>query len=167
MSVEMLPGTPLDGPFDGREAFRQRVREALAGAAAQGWPELVLCDADFEDWPLGEAAVIESLNAWARQGRQLTMLALRYDLLQRQHARFVGWRQTWSHRIDCRRCADDDAPSFPSVLWSPGWALQRLDVPHCRGVAGRTPTRLVQLRELLDARWQRSTPGFAASTLGL
>ena len=94
----------LEGPFAGRDAFRQQVRDALACAAAQRWRHLVLCDASFEDWPLGEAAVVESLQAWARVGRQFTMLAVGYDGLVRHHARFVAWRQTWSHLIDCRRC---------------------------------------------------------------
>ena len=42
------------GRFEGRDAFRQNVRDALACAARQGWRELILSDADFHDWPLGE-----------------------------------------------------------------------------------------------------------------
>ena len=40
------------GTFIGRDAFRERVRAGLSAAAAEGWAELVLCDADFHDWPL-------------------------------------------------------------------------------------------------------------------
>jgi len=43
------------GRFDGREAFRCLVRDALACAVREGWPELVLSDAHFGDWPLGSA----------------------------------------------------------------------------------------------------------------
>ena len=46
------PGLP-EGRFEGREAFRQRVRDALACAAREGWQEIMLSDADFHDWPLG------------------------------------------------------------------------------------------------------------------
>lgn len=162
------PGTGLpDGPFDGRDDFRQQVRDALACAAAQRWPHLVLSDASFEDWPLGESAVVESLHVWARAGRQFTMLAVGYDGLVRHHARFVAWRQTWSHLVDCRRCRLDDPLSFPSILWSDAWCLRRHDVQWSRGVAGHEPARRVALREMLDGCLLRSTPGFPASTLGL
>lgn len=63
------------GRFAGREEFQNLVRSALDCAAREGWPELILSDADFWDWPLGEGAVIEALNAWVRQGRRLTLLA--------------------------------------------------------------------------------------------
>jgi hypothetical protein len=46
------------GRFEGRDAFRQNVRDALACAAREGWRELILSDADFHDWPLGERAVV-------------------------------------------------------------------------------------------------------------
>ena len=91
-SGKTATGLP-DGPFDGRDNFRQQVRDAFACAAAQRWPHLVLSDVSFEDWPLGESAVIESLHAWARVGRKFTMLAVGYDGLVRHHARFVAWRQ--------------------------------------------------------------------------
>ena len=157
----------LEGSFAGRDAFRQLVRDALACAAAQRWPHLVLCDPSFEEWPLGEAAVVDSLQAWARVGGQLTMLAVGYDGLVRHQARFVGWRQTWSHRIDCRRCSTDDPLSFPSALWSDAWCLQRHDVQWSRGVAGHEPARRVTLRETLNECLLRSSAGFPATTLGL
>ena len=80
ISEPAAPALP-HGRFEGREAFRQRVRDALACAAREGWREIVLSDADFHDWPLGERAVIESLNDWARSGRKLVMLAKTYDEL--------------------------------------------------------------------------------------
>ncbi|MEZ5641445.1 MAG: hypothetical protein R3E70_05110 [Burkholderiaceae bacterium] len=54
-------------------------------AAEEGWREIVLSDASFLDWPLGEPAVIDSLQAWARSGRHLLLLARQYDDLQRAH----------------------------------------------------------------------------------
>jgi hypothetical protein len=73
------PGPLLEGRFEGRADFIQLVRDALGVAAQAGWRELILSDASFYDWPLGERAVIDSLNAWARGGRQLTLLAKNYD----------------------------------------------------------------------------------------
>ncbi|MEN9538881.1 MAG: hypothetical protein RLZZ126_1116 [Pseudomonadota bacterium] len=160
---ESLP----QGQFEGREAFQDLVRQAFAQAAREGWREIIVCDASFEDWPLREREVAESLNAWATAGRRFTMLATRYDAVQRLHARFVNWRVKWSHLVDCRQCRQAAPVDFPSALLGPDWVMQRLDVPRCNGVAGREPARRVALRELLEERLRASSPGFAASTLGL
>jgi len=156
------------GRFEGREAFQQLVRDALACAAAEGWPEIILSDADFHDWPLGERAVVESLQAWAKTGRRMTLLACRYDDVVRRHARFVQWRRTWDHILNCRRSSAADVLDLPSAIWSPGWVLQRLDPERCIGVTGVEPERRVLLRETLN-EWVRnkSSLGFPSTTLGL
>lgn len=156
-----------EGRFQGREAFAALVRTALAQAAAQGWRELLLCDADFADWPLGEAAVVESLHAWARQGQRMTLLACSYDEVLRRHPRFVRWRTTWEHKITAQRCARADPGDLPSVLSAPTWVLQRLDVARCAGLSGSEPERRVLLHEVVHEWMRRSTPGFPASVLGL
>jgi len=155
------------GRFAGREAFQQLVRDALARAAREGWREIILSDADFEDWPLGERAVAESLAAWSAAGRHCTLLARRYDAVVRRHPRFVTWRTAWSHIIEARSCASADPLELPSAIWSPGWVMQRLDPQRCNGVAGSEPERRLLLRETLDEWLRRSSPSFAASTLGL
>jgi hypothetical protein len=155
------------GRFEGREAFRQLVRDALACAAREGWREIVLADASFEDWPLGERAVAESLQAWSAGGRRCTLLARRYDEVTRRHARFVSWRRTWGHIIEARGCASADELELPSAIWSPGWVLQRLDVERCNGYTGAEPERRLALREQLDEWLRKSSPAFPSTTLGL
>jgi hypothetical protein len=155
------------GRFEGRDAFRQNVRDALACAAREGWRELILSDADFHDWPLGERAVVDSLNAWAHSGRTLVMLARSYEDVLRTHPRFVGWRKTWAHLIDCRRNARGDAVGFPSVLWSSAWVMRRLDPEHCTGVCTSAPEPRVASRESLKEWLGQSSPGFPVTTLGL
>jgi hypothetical protein len=170
MTPEPAPAAPAlpSGAFFGRETFRQLVRDALARAAAEGWRELLLCDATFFDWPLGERACVEALTTWMRGGnRRFTMLARRYDEVPRQHARFVEWRRQWSHRIDCRACPSADPQDLPSALWSPGWVFQRLDPVLRSGVAGPEPDRRQLLREPIDHWLGLSTPGFPVTTLGL
>ena len=157
----------VSGQFSGREAFAQRVRDALACAAQEGWRELILSDATFEDWPLQEAAVLASLHAWARSGGHLTLLAHSYDELIRRQPRFVNWRKLWGHLIDCRVCRSVAPSDFPSALWSPSWYLQRLDLPRSTGVCGADRERRLQLHELLREKIRNSSPGFPASTLGL
>jgi hypothetical protein len=168
MQAGDAPGHGLPAArFEGRHAFQQLVRDALACAAREGWRELILSDADFADWPLGERAVSESLQAWSASGRRMILLARQYDDVVRQHARFVSWRRQWSHIVEARGCASADALEIPSAIWSPAWALQRLDPVHCNGYAGHEPQRRLLLRELLDEWLQKSSPAFPASTLGL
>ena len=153
--------------FEGREAFRQLVRDALATAAREGWREIVLSDASFGDWPLGERAVADSLQAWARSGRHLVLLARRYDDVVRQHARFVAWRRMWSHIVTASACASADPLDLPSAIWTPAWVLERRDIDRSIGYCGSEPERRVALRELLEAWLQKAAPAFPATTLGL
>jgi hypothetical protein len=153
--------------FAGRGEFEQLVRDALAAAAREGWREIILCDADFGDWPLGERGVAQSLQQWSATGRRCILLARRYDEVIRRHARFVTWRRTWSHIIDARACASADPLDLPSAIWSPGWVMQRLDPDRCNGVSGREPERRVLLRENLQEWLAKSSASFPANTLGL
>lgn len=155
------------GRLQGRSVFAQAVRDALQAAAREGWNELIFCDANFADWPLGERAVADALQAWSRGGRRFVMLAMDYSGLPRQHARFVKWRQTWDHIIECRVCRAADALAFPSMLWSPAWVMQRIDVERDVLVCDREAARRVTLRQLLDECRRDSSPGFPASVLGL
>lgn len=165
--VAYLPAALLDGAFDGRTAFQQLVRDALATAAREGWREMVWADASFEDWPLGERAVVESLAAWSKTGRSLTLLAKRFDTLQATHHRFVTWRSRWSHIVTARAVPSADAQMFPSAIHSPHWVMRRLDPVRCKGVAGVDAQQRVLLREDLNEWLAKSTAAFAATTLGL
>lgn len=153
--------------FEGREEFRQLLRDALVAAARDGWREIVFCDATFEDWPLGERTVAESLQSWASGGRRLTLLAKEYDDVIRRHPRFVVWRRTWAHIVDARACADADPLGLPSMLWSPAWVLERRDPVRSAGFCGDEADRRITAREALNEWLQKSTPAFPATQLGL
>ncbi len=128
---------------------------------------MVWSDASFADWPLGERAVVESLNAWAGTGRHLVILAHSYESVLRYQPRLVVWRKTWDHIIECRLCKNLDASELPSALWSPQWAMRRLDLVRSTGVANLEPQRRVLLKEELDECRRQSSSGFSATTLGL
>lgn len=166
---EPSPAEPAlpHGRFEGRLEFAELVRRSFALAAQQGWREIIICDASFEDWPLGERSVAQSLHDWAATGRKLTMLAQNYDEVVRRHARFVSWRRTWSHIIECRGSASVAASDLPSAFWSPVWVFERLDLARSTGVAGPEAARRLALRERLAEKLQRSSPAFAATTLGI
>ncbi len=158
---------PAGGAFSGPTEFGNAIRDALAAAAREGWSAMVWSDASFEDWPLGERAVIESLQAWAGKGRHLLILAHRFDSVLQSKPRFVAWRKTWDHILECRVCKTVDASEMPSALWSPNWALRRLDPVRCTGIAGLDTKQRVNLKEVLDECHRQSSPGFPATTLGL
>ena len=167
MSTEPIPPVLPQGRLQGRSVFQQAVRDALLQAAQEGWNEIIVCDADFADWPLGERAVAEALQAWSRSGRRFVMLAMRYEGIPRWHARFVKWRQTWGHIIECRVCRSSDALTFPSVFWSPAWVMQRIDPEQDVLLCDHEAARRVSLRQLLDECRRDSTVGFPSSVLGL
>lgn len=160
--------TPLPaGPFEGPDTFRDLVRGALAAANEEGWRELILCDPDFSDWPLGERAVAESLSAWSRSGRKCILLARTWDEVVRRHARFVNWRGTWAHIIEARACRSADPNDFPSAIWTPTWVMERRDILQCRGWTGPEPARRLELKEKLGEWLSKSSPGFPSHTTGL
>ncbi|RZJ08751.1 MAG: hypothetical protein EOP39_13155, partial [Rubrivivax sp.] len=86
-------------PFTGRVEFQRLVVETLTQAAEQGSRLMHAWDANFVDWPLSDASVLAALTAWARQGRQLHLLALQYDDVVRRHPRFVRWRRDFAHCV--------------------------------------------------------------------
>lgn len=160
------PSLP-EGRFDGREAFDALLRNALSAAAREGWKEVVFSDPDFADWPLGERATIEALQAWAASGRRLLLLAQRFDVLERGHARFVPWRRLWDHIIECRATGKAAGSEVPSAIWTPTWFVHRIDPERGRGVSGTDSRARRELREAIDECWRMGRPAFPASTLGL
>jgi hypothetical protein len=157
----------LQGAFTGPIAFAQLVRDAVACAAGQGWPEMVWSDPTFEDWPLRERVVVQSLQDWARGGRRLVLIARNYDAVRLFHPRFVNWRVQWDHIVECRVCKSVDASEFPSAILGPHWSMRRLDLVRNTGMAGYEPQCRVQLKEALDECRRQSGPGFPATILGL
>jgi hypothetical protein len=157
----------LEGKFSGREEFQQLIRDAIAQSAREGWREMIWCDLDFADWPLGERSVEADLQAWSMTGRKLTLMAKRFDTLIATHHRFVNWRKQWAHIIEARAVSSASEEEFPSLIWSNGWVMQRLQRDWCKGVAGAEPARRLQARELLAEHLSLSSPAFPASTLGL
>jgi hypothetical protein len=157
----------LDGRFAGRTEFTELIRQVLRVAALQGWREIIWCDPDFADWPLGERAVAQALQDWSKAGRKLTVLAKNYHEVQQRHMRFVAWRRTCSHLVECRAVGANFVAELPSALWSPGWVLERTDIPRCLGTAGFDAGSRVALKERLNALLLKSAPSFPATTLGL
>jgi len=165
-SLKSPDGLP-EGRLEGRTAFQEAVRSALGAAQVQGWSQLVLCDPDFQDWPLGERGVVEALEAWSRRGRTLRILAADFSHLREAHPRFLRWRTTWGHLVEAHVCPHAPDHELPTALWTPAWTLERLDPLRFTAVATCATDRRVELQERLMAWWRRGTPGFPATTMGL
>ncbi len=159
--AQELPALP-EGRFEGREAFADLVRRAVTLLARAQWTPVVFCDPDFSDWPLGERTVVEGLHAWSGRGREARWLAREFRTLREQYPRLVQWRATWSHIVEARAC-----PEPPSAIWTPLWILERIDPERCVMVATTDPVRRNELRERIDACWERGQPAFPATVLGL
>jgi hypothetical protein len=154
--------------FAGPTAFAQAVRDAFARAATEGWTEIVMCDADFADWPLGERAVIESLQAWSHSRRVLHIYARRYDGLIASQHRFVSWRRQWQHIVRAWQAPSVDASQFQSCLiGSVGFALHRIDPVWSKGMSGQDAPRCQALKTWIEELQDRASPGFPAQQLGL
>ena len=109
-----LPPLPT-GRMQGRQLFSDLVRQAIETAAAQAWSPLVLSDADFEDWPLGDRAVVQALQDWAAQGRRIRFLARDFQKLRERHPRLVTWRVQWSHLVEAHVWTSAGEGEMPSA----------------------------------------------------
>jgi hypothetical protein len=139
--------------------------QTLAEALQAGVPEIIACDPDFSFWPLNGLPFVEALARWALPHRRWVMVAQHYDLVRR-HPRFVQWRTTWAHVVDAR-APDGLQEPLPSMLLAGPWCVEIVDRERGRGRVWRDPGRARQCREELDVILQRSSPSFAATTLGL
>lgn len=163
------PPPPARVAIDGRVAFAQAVRDAIARAADVQARELLLVDADFADWPLGERAVVASLDRWVGTRRLLRMAACRWDAVPSRHPRWVAWRRVWSHVVDCRQLLELEPADCPTLLVAPGVCTIRMaDAFSRRGALDWNNALAVrESQALVDALLQRSEPGFPVTTLGL
>jgi hypothetical protein len=151
-----------------RNDFLDAVRAALAQAAANGASEIYLVDPHFNDWPLNERAVVESLTQWVSPRRKLTLVAHSFEEVARKSPRFAEWRRQWSHVIVCRSADEIEADQVPTILYVAGLVSVRLlDRVRYRGTVSGRAADHVQSRESIDALLQRSTEAFPPTTLGL
>ncbi len=159
--------------FAGRAEFQRLVVETLAWAAEQGCRELHAWDASFEEWPLSDAGALTALAAWARHGRQLHLLALQYDDVQRRHPRFVRWRRDFAHCVAARAVEPElrleAAPESLLLAVGPesSVTLRLFDRHLWRGEVSLDAGQRLRGLEWFDALAQRSSDSFAPTTLGL
>ncbi len=156
--------------IDGRGAWLQSVRELLIGAPDMGLRELVIVDAAFDAWPLGDPEVIDAMTRWLRMpGRRLRMAGLSFDGMQVSQPRFAGWRRHWTHAIDVVAPLEVPAADMPCLLVSaqPPLVLELFDRERFRGRVSRDPREARLATDRVAALLQRSEPSWPANALGL
>lgn len=164
---------PASGRIDGWREFQDRFRATLAQASASSG----MCrwvDADFAHWPLGERAVTDLLQQWMLQhgGARVTLLAGRFDVIQRTQPRWLKWRQTWSHRVGCFLASDEIVADLrPMFIWrdkeGDRAGIRMLDSVTAVGQWTTDPAVLSLWQADFDAYLQRSSEGMPCTTLGL
>ena len=151
-----------------RGDFHDAVCAALAMAAEQGASEIFLVDPHFDDWPLNERGVIESLERWATSRRRIVVFAHDFDEVARRAPRFAAWRRQWSHIVQCRSDPELEEAQVPTLRFVPGMlAVRLLDRVRYRGTVSGRPADHVECQETIDALLQRSVEAFPPTTLGL
>lgn len=151
-----------------RAEFHAAVRAALATAAEQGASEVCLVDPTFDDWPLNELGIVETLGRWALSRRRFVIFAHDFDEMARRAPRFATWRRQWSHIVQCRTDPELEAAQVPTILFVPGMTgVRLLDRIRYRGTVSARAADHVECRETIDAILQRSVEAFPPTTLGL
>lgn len=163
---------PERGRIEGWPEWAELVRAAVAEAAATS-SSLWLQDDDFAHWPIGERACVESFDQWVLSGRQVhaTLVALRWDGFVKAHPRWLRWRTTWVHKVDCLVFPEDQISSLegfrPTLVVKDRLLMQLLDAERGVGVWTRNPASLQAAWHQCDAISQRSLDSGVSTTLGL
>lgn len=162
----MKEAVPL---IDSRASFCAALRWGFETALANGARCITCADPNFEDWPLDEAALLQSLTAWLRlPQRRLVLLAAGYDTVPRRLPRFTGWRRDWAHAIQAWQAPQEFALDVPTLLLDErSVSVHLLDPLNWRGRAAVDAGARLLWQEKIDVVLQRSEAAFAVTTLGL
>ncbi len=162
-----VTGLPVGQFPGGVQSFQALMRQVFAKAVERNWQKLIICDPSFEAWPLGESQVVEDLNRWIGRSKTFVMLAHRFDAVQSRQPRFVGWRSTWSHCIQCCSIATSDREPTQCMVWTPEWAFELQDPDSFAAISSENPRFRAELSSKLDNLQQRGRPSFPVNVLGL
>lgn len=160
---------PRRRAFDTRGGFVAAVHEALDAALARRARRMLWVDADFADWPLDDAALLQRLGDWLRLPQRHLRLLVGDDRdLRRRRARFMACYRLWSHAVEASAALPEAAAPLPCVLLAEGTVLVQLqDKPGWRGWTTTDPAAMRACGEQIDVLLQRSDPALPVTTLGL
>lgn len=154
--------------IDSPKSFADAVQWVLDEAVSQRSRRLLLADPDFSAWPLNAEPVRAALTTFVRMpGRQLVLIASRFDRVPSQHPRFFAWYRIWCHTVTALAPveAGADVPCLAAADRHHGLLLtDPLNSLGRRVVQDPALRRAVDELDALAQRCERSLP---ATTLGL
>jgi hypothetical protein len=173
MDASSVPLTPAGGSaagavsIDGRDAFTAALHGVLT-APPDAVRELWLVDEQFVGWPLDDAAVIESLGRWLRQGnRRLHIVGADFAAVAWQYPKFTRWRRDYSHAISAWQPLETECADWGALWLCDVAAIELLDREHWRARLVRDPAAVRALAERMDTLLHRCQPAWPSTTLGL
>jgi hypothetical protein len=163
------PASPAPSALRSQADFDEALRWALRQALQQRVRRIVWLDTDFSAWPLDDAAVLQSLQAWLQLPlRRLVLIARDYQEVPRRHPRFVAWRRNWSHAIDAWTPQQGEQTELPMLMIDDGGlCLHVLSRNPWRGRLSHDLAAMHQWHDEIDALLQRCEAAFPVHQLGL
>jgi len=151
-----------------RSEFIALARQLLSGLDSASGRDLTLIDLDFSPWPLDDPSVVDALTRWIQlPGRRLHLIGARFDVVEREQARFAAWRKPFSHAVQCMTPSDVDPSDLPAVLMLDAGYLELLDRERWQARWTAERRAWVLQRERIDALVQRCEPAWPVTVLGL
>lgn len=151
-----------------RNEFVALARQLLSGLDGASGRDLTLVDLDFSPWPLDDASVVDALTRWIQlPGRRLHLIGARFDIIEREQARFAGWRRPFAHSVECMTPTDVDPSDLPALLMLDAGYLELLDRERWQASWSAERRAWVLQRERIDALVQRCEPAWPVTVLGL
>ena len=164
----MIEPAPL-GPIESRQHYLAALHAAVRFAAARHARQMHWFDADFAEWPLDDAAMLQVLGDWLKlPQRQLVLVARDFSAFRTRHPRFMSWYRDRSHAVGALQPPPDRAAELPCLLLADvGVDVHLTDPLHWRGRADLDLRRARQWRSSLDVFLQQCEPALPVTTLGL
>jgi hypothetical protein len=151
-----------------RSEFVALARELLSALNEKSGRDITLVDVDFSVWPLDETTVVDALTRWIQlPGRCLHLVGTRFDLIERQQARFAAWRRPFSHAVQCMTPTDLDPSDIPALLLFEAGYLELLDREGWQARWTAERRAWILQRERVDALMQRCESAWPVTVLGL
>lgn len=154
--------------IDSPRAFADALQWVVDEAVAQRCRRLLFADPDFRAWPLGSERLHSALTAFVRMpGRQVVLMAQRFDRVEPEHPRFFTWYRVWCHAVTALAPAEGgfEMPCLAAADRRLGLLLT--DPSNWTGRRLGTEPALFRGVEELDAFAQRCERSLPATTLGL
>lgn len=168
MSEVPVPGLP-PARIESRSDLHAAVRSALASAQR----EILMADASFADWPLNQPDVETILRSFFHASRvnRIRLLTSDASRLGSAAPRLGRVAREFSHAFESRITTVAKGQQwirgFSLLVVDRSRIVRRFHPDQMRGIAEFNPDEADLWIERFESVWNDSTPGLAATTIGL